>query len=147
MPSLVTPPRTCRVPVAPSHHPHPTFQTQPVGAQEPLDEGVLLGVFVAGTREPVTIPMSCQSASSASGGKSVTVRTLIQRHYRVQGNGAIHCGGSNFNPPYSTPPFPSPRFAVHGFDRLNGSCSGVSLKALSLRRKSVSVSRIVLTYL
>ena len=86
----------------------PNVQTQPVGAQEPLDEGILLGVFVAGTREPVTIPMSCQSASSASGGKSVTVRTLTQRHYRVQGNGAIRCGGSNFNPPYSTPPFPSP---------------------------------------
>ena len=35
--------------------PPPNVQTQPV-AQEPLDEGILLGVFVAGTREPVTIP-------------------------------------------------------------------------------------------
>ena len=34
----------------------PNVQTQPVGAQEPLDEGILLGVFVAGTREPVTTP-------------------------------------------------------------------------------------------
>src|SRR6516164_6120278 len=73
MPSLVTPPRTCRVPVAPSHHPHPTFQTQPVGAQEPLDEGILLGVFVAGTREPVTIPDELpERVFQASGGKSVT---------------------------------------------------------------------------
>ena len=43
-------------PVAPSHQPPPNVQTQPVGAQEPLDEGILLGVFVAGTREPVTTP-------------------------------------------------------------------------------------------
>ena len=40
-----------RLPTTPTN-----VQTQPVGAQEPLDEGILLGVFVAGTREPVTIP-------------------------------------------------------------------------------------------
>ena len=55
--------------------------------------------------------MSCQKRLA---GNQSRVRTLTQRHYRVQGHGAIRYGGSNFNPP-----FPSPRFAVHGFDRLN----------------------------
>ena len=44
-------------PVAPSHQPPPNVQTQPVGAQEPLDEGILLvRDFRRRDSEPVTIP-------------------------------------------------------------------------------------------
>jgi hypothetical protein len=83
----------------------PNVQTQPVGAQEPLDGGILLEVFVAGTREPV---MSCQSASSASGGKSVTGSDFDPASLPCPGGTALSVAADQTST-LPTLPLPSPR--------------------------------------
>src|SRR6266404_3447695 len=75
--------------------------------------------------------MSSQSASSASGEKSFTGLDFDPTSLPCPGTALSladkleSASQLDSTVPLLHPPLPSPRFAVHGFDHLNGSCSGV----------------------